>query len=98
MKIWVVTMVGDGEPFSVWITEALAFEDAEKLAIRTCAREAARGAVETQWTKCVDRMICEHARHRDLDGQPMWEMFRSITIFGIEVQGEVIDALAKVAE
>ena len=98
-KIWTVLVVGDGEVNSAWITENLAWSNAVDLASRISQRAKANKLHEAVRTYNTPHgLVVEVALNLDLEGEPMWSHHKTIRVGEIEVLGDAITALAKVAK
>lgn len=98
-KIWTVLVVGDGEVHSAWITANLAWSNAVDLASRISQRAKANKLHEAVRTyNTPDGVVVEVALNLDLLGKPMWSHHKTIKVCELEVQGDAITALAKVAK
>jgi hypothetical protein len=109
VKIWTVISCGDGEVHSAWVSQNLAWEAAQALAERINARVSKQSmsnifsqtrvvvrdegheiAVETF------RRLSECQRQR---GElAVWANHATVRVSAVEVQGDAVSALAKVAE
>lgn len=108
MNVWTVISVGDGEAHSAWIVQNLAWESALALSERICARlerpsmanifARTRVRTETEGYEIVVETMRRRNKCQPERDHPEWEHHATIRVTSIEIQGDVVSALAKVSK
>lgn len=109
MTIWTVISVGDGEAVSAWVSQHLAWESAQQLAERIHARVGKRSLANVfaktriRTTNEGHEIVVETLRRanecqRQRGERPQWTNHRTVRVSAVEVEGDVVSALAKVTD
>lgn len=105
MRFWTVISCGDGEVYSAWVTQELAWESAQNLAEKINERvgkQTLKGIYEQTRVRVTTKgyeIVVETLRRVDHcspipDTQP-WGRHSTIRVSSAEVKGDVVSALAK---
>jgi hypothetical protein len=107
VKIWTVISCGDGEAYSAWVTQELAWQGALALAKSINERmrkpslanifENTRIRVDTEGYEVVVETLRRIDHYRPDTDMRRWERHATVRVSSVEVKGDAIDALAKLA-
>ena len=109
MRIWTVISCGDGEAYSAWLTQELAWDGALVLAEKIRKRfakqsmanlfEKVRVRVENEHYEVAVETLARRSKCLHANRTPReWQNRSTVRVAAVEIQGDVVSALAKVSE